>query len=430
MMLTRRGLLGTALLGAAAVGLSACGTNSGGGTTADGKTALRLGWWGNPTRNQNTTDVIAAYQTANTNVAITPEVGDWASYWDKLATQMAANDAPDIIQMDMAYIREYGARGALADLSKNVDTAKFAPGTADAGKLPKGLMGINAGVNSLTLLANEKLFKQAGVDLPDDSTWTWDGLLEVAAAVTKGSGGKFSGLSGALAGDDLIGFWLRQNGKSFYTEQGFGFEPADLVPYFTWVKKMYDSTASPSASAVVEDGAKAVDQQMLATGKVAMAMHWSNQVKALDAASGEDLKLLQMPTLAGDAAQGAFWYKASMLWSVNARSKNVDAAAAMIDFIVNDAAAAKIIKAERGMPANLDMRKLIENDLDPSDKKALDFLNKIEPGIKDSPIPPLVGTAGVRTALTTVTTDLAFGRTTPEAAAQKFYDDGKGQIQI
>ena len=83
---------------------------SGGGTN------LALTFWGNPTRNKNTQAEIEAYMKANPDMKIAAQPGEFSSYWDKLATQTAGGTAPDIIQMDMAYISEYGNRGALLDL--------------------------------------------------------------------------------------------------------------------------------------------------------------------------------------------------------------------------------------------------------------------------------------------------------------------------
>ena len=106
---------------------------------------------------------------------IAGQPGEFASYWDKLATQTAGGTAPDIIQMDMAYIAEYGDRGALLDLGEyGVDTSKFVEGTVDSGKIDGKLVGINAGINSPVILANPTVFEKAKVDLPDDKTWTWD----------------------------------------------------------------------------------------------------------------------------------------------------------------------------------------------------------------------------------------------------------------
>ena len=118
----RQFLLGGLGLAAAAttIGLTGCapGSSSGGESGGDAGTAeMTFAWWGNDVRNKNTTTAIDAYKAANPGVTISPQPGEWASYWDRLATQVAGNTAPDIIQMDMAYIAEYGNRGALLDLS-------------------------------------------------------------------------------------------------------------------------------------------------------------------------------------------------------------------------------------------------------------------------------------------------------------------------
>ena len=139
MAVTRRQFLIGAGLAAAATsgGLAACapgssgGGGGGGGGGESGAATLALAWWSNPTRTKNTEAMIAAYQTANPDVKITGQPGEFASYWDKLATQTAGGTAPDIIQMDMAYIAEYGTRGALLDL-KDVDVSKFVEGTVDS----------------------------------------------------------------------------------------------------------------------------------------------------------------------------------------------------------------------------------------------------------------------------------------------------------
>jgi ABC-type glycerol-3-phosphate transport system substrate-binding protein len=142
----RRFLLGAGGLAAAAAtgGLASCAPGSGGargGAGGEGGAVnLALSWWGNPTRNKNTESMIDAYQQANPNVKITPQPGEGSSYWDKLATQTAGGQAPDIIQMDMNYIAEYGSRGALLDL-KDVDTSKFVEGTVDSGRINDTLVG-------------------------------------------------------------------------------------------------------------------------------------------------------------------------------------------------------------------------------------------------------------------------------------------------
>src|SRR6187455_182421 len=162
----RQFLIGAGGLAAAAtMGLSACAPGSSGGGSQGGGgqgggTNLALAWWGNPTRNKNTQAMIDTYMKANPDVKISGQPGEFNSYWDKLATQTAGGQAPDIIQMDMNYISEYGSRGALLDLSK-VDVSKFVEGTVDSGKINGKLVGVNAGINSAIILANPKVFEKA-----------------------------------------------------------------------------------------------------------------------------------------------------------------------------------------------------------------------------------------------------------------------------
>ena len=132
---------------------------------------MALAWWGNPVRNKNTQAEIEAFMKANPNLKIEGQPGEFNSYWDKLATQTAGGTAPDIIQMDMNYISEYGSRNALLDL-KDVDTSKFVEGTVESGRINDTLVGVNAGINSALIFANPKVFEKAKMDLPDDTAWT------------------------------------------------------------------------------------------------------------------------------------------------------------------------------------------------------------------------------------------------------------------
>ena len=179
---------------------------------AEGGTNLALAWWGNPTRNKNTQAMIDTYMKANPDVKISGQPGEFNSYWDKLATQTAGGQAPDIIQMDMNYIAEYGTRGALLDLS-SIDTSKFVEGTVDSGKINDKLVGINAGINTAVILANPKVFEKAKIDLPNDKTWTWDQMIEVGAEAASKAGVPF-GVSALLNSDTLFGTFVRQHGKA------------------------------------------------------------------------------------------------------------------------------------------------------------------------------------------------------------------------
>ncbi len=398
---------------------------------ADGSADLQFTWWGNDVRNKNTTDAITAYTAANPKVKISPQPGEWAAYWDKLATQTAGNTSPDVIQMDMAYISEYGNRGALLDLAENgADTSKFTEGTVDSGKINGTLYGVNAGINTAAILANPKLLDTYKVDLPDDTTWTWDQAMEIGAEITSKSGGKIFGFSSFASNDAFLGAWLRQQGKELFTDKGLGFEAGDVVPWMDMMKKFVDTKAFPSASQISEDATKALDQSDFVTGKTALCMWHSNQVEAVNQASGEAMTILRFPSIAGKATERKAWYKASMLWSVSAKTKYPEASVALINWWVNTTDSGNINLAERGIPANAEVLAAITAKLATAQQGVAKFIADIKPELAATPIAPPPGGGTLGAVLLRFVTDVLFGKANSTDAAQGFVDEVKSNLQV
>ncbi|MDQ4492033.1 extracellular solute-binding protein [Sinomonas sp. ASV486] len=424
--LTRRTAL-KLFAGTAAVGLLAgCGT--GGGKNADGSVTLRFTWWGNDVRNKQTQQVIDAFQAAHPNIKIQAEPGVWSGYWDKLATQTAANDAPDVIQMDLAYIAEYGGRGALLDLTKQkeLDTSSFDANTLAAGQYGGKLYGVSTGQNALAIFANVKVFQAAGVPLPNDATWTWDGYLATAKALGAGASQGGATNYGASYGitDQNLSMWLRQRGESLYTNDGqTGFTVDGVASFMAFQKKLLDAKAAPPASVAQEDIGAAVEQTLAATNKTGMSFWWTNQLGALTKATGSDIKLLRVPSQDGSSKDNGLFYKPSMYWSASSRSKHPAEAATFIDYLVNSTDVAKVITTERGFSTSQKVQDAIKPLLTPTDKTALGFLTAIKPEVGSAPAVPPVGTSKVADALGRRVTDVLFGRADAQASAAAFKND-------
>jgi multiple sugar transport system substrate-binding protein len=409
--------------------LSACG----GGATAQkdgGPVELRFSWWGSDKRAQVTQAAIAAFEAENPNIKIKPEYGDWSGYWDKLATQVAANDAPDIIQMDEKYITEYSTRGALLDLSKyNIDTSKLDEAALNAGKGEKGLTGIAAGINAATILANPAVFKAAGVALPDDKTWTWDDFERISAEVTANSPKGTYGAAAYGTDEASLGVWLRQNGKTLYTSDGkLGFEPSDIAEWWANLKELSEKKAVPTASEVVEAEAAPLDQSGLATGKNGLAFWWSNQLPALEKAAGSDLQILRFPSTTGKAADAQLWYKASQFWSASSRTKHPEETAKFINFLANSEKAGEALLADRGVYPNSDVRAAIESKLTPADIKVVKFIDQIKDELGEAPAPPPKGAGAIQEIVKRYTSEVLFNRLSTDDAGKKAVDEMKSAI--
>lgn len=428
----RRRFRKTGVVAAAAavvMALSACG--GGAAPQSDGgPVELRFSWWGSDKRAQVTQAAIAAFEAENPNIKIKPEYGDWSGYWDKLATQVAANDAPDIIQMDEKYITEYSTRGALLDLSKyEIDTSKLDEAALNAGKSEKGLTGIAAGINAATILANPEVFKAAGVELPDDTTWTWDDFARISAEVTANSPKGTYGAAAYGTDEASLGVWLRQNGKSLYTSDGkLGFEPGDIAGWWANLKELSENKAVPTASEVVEAEAAPLDQSGLAVGKNGLAFWWSNQLPALEKAAGSDLQILRFPSTTGKAADAQLWYKASQFWSASSRTKHPEETAKFINFLANSEKAGEALLADRGVYPNSDVRAAIEPKLTPADIKVVRFIDQIKDELGEAPAPPPKGAGAIQEIVKRYTSEVLFNRLSTDDAGKKAHDEMKSAI--
>jgi multiple sugar transport system substrate-binding protein len=432
----RQFLIGAGGLAAAAttMGLGACAPGSSGGGSQGGggeggKTNLALAWWGNPTRNTNTQAMIDAYMKANPNVTISGQPGEFNSYWDKLATQTAGGTAPDIIQMDMLYISEYGTRGALLDLG-SIDTSKFVEGTVDSGKINDKLVGVNAGINSALIFANPTVFEKAKMDLPDDKTWTWDQLIDVGAEVASKAGVPF-GVAQLIQSDALFGTLVRQQGKELFTPDGLGFDVADAQAWYDFLVKGVKAKAFGTPEQISEEVAKPLDQAALVLGNAAMQYYNSNQLEAVSNAAGGDylMEMLRGPSLTGKATERKTWYKASMLWSASAKTKNPEAAIAWINWFANEQAAADIDKAERGIPPNTEILAAVTPKLSEAQQAVAKYITDIKPEVATTPIAPPPGGGTIQEVMGRHATDALFGRASTAEAAQKFVDELKSNLK-
>jgi len=429
----RQFLFGAGGLAAAAAttGLTGCAPGSRGGGSGGGGTDIKFAWWGNDVRNKNTQAAIDAYVKANPSIKISPQPGEFASYWDKLATQTAGGQAPDIIQMDMNYISEYGNRQALLDLSK-VDVSKFSEGTVDSGRIGDKLVGINAGVNSALIFANPAIFEKAKMDLPDDKTWTWDSMIDVSAEVAAKADVPF-GVVQVFAGDPMFGAFVRQQGKELFTADGLGFDVDDAKAWFDLMVKAQKANAIGSAQQISEEGSpaagKPIDQAALATGKTAMQYYNSNQLPAVTAAKGSEVALLRFPSITGKATERKAWYKASMLWSASAKTTHPDEVIALINWWVNSPECAAINLSERGVPCNTEILEAIKPQLAKEQQAVVKYIEDIKPEVANTPVAPPTGAGKIAEIMFRHQTDVLFGRASTGDAAQKFVDELKSNVK-
>lgn len=387
--------------------------------------AIRLIWWGNPDRDRRTNEVVDLYKCQK-GTEVVQETYGWGDYWQKLATQAAGSNLPDVIQMDYRYIFEYARRGQLAALDafvgKQLTLDDFDPNQLNSGKVDGNLYGVSMGANSHSHIYKKPVFDGLGLTMPDSVTWTNDDFMAMGQQAKAGlpEGVYFTQNMGYL--EPRLESFVRQRGKALYTAEGaLGYELQDLVDFFGYWKAMQDEGLTPPADVSALDASNKMEESMIVLGKTLFGFIHSNQLVANQKLVPEELAIVMVPGQSG--GQPGQYLKPSMLLSMAESSPNKEAAAELMNFFLTDEGANDILQIERGVTGDASVRERLLAGLSDTEKKIVDYLNVVATSISPLPPPPPKNAGEVDRAMRPAWDAIAFGQVTVEEGAKTFYDE-------
>jgi multiple sugar transport system substrate-binding protein len=405
--------------------LTGCGgsEDSGGG----GKTVLRYTWWGNPDRAARTQEAVALFEKEHPGITVQTSFAGYEAYKQKLATQAAGGDAPDVMQLDYRQIDQYASGGILLDLGKQKKALRT--DQIDAGLLATGVVdgtqyAIPQGRGTETVVYDAEQWKAAGVTLPRKG-WTWDDWAAAMRELAKKTGKPGSVDPGQS--EDCFEIWLRGQGKALYTEdRGLGFTADDLTRWWTFADKLRrEGAVSPAQQTTQLDGS--VENQPLARSKAISDFNWDAPASGYTAIVGEGLTLAPMPSGA-DGTPGQY-FKPSMFMGAAATTQHPEESAQFIDFMINDKKAADILGASRGIPVNEPIRDDIGPRLKDFDKTVADYQDSVDGSLKAPPKAPPSGDTSLQTTFGRDYDQVSFEQMTPREAAEDFITEAKAELR-
>jgi multiple sugar transport system substrate-binding protein len=343
-----------AILALAAIVVAACGgtpgTSTPSGTLGPLSGDVRIsGWSSTPTEDALLTDSINAFKAANptVNVKWEPIAQDYSTV---LKTNLAAGTEADVFYIDVADIDSLMKTGkllALDDYMAKTGTKKedFVSTLINAFSYNGKVYGIPKDFNTLGLVYNKDIFKAAGVAEPTND-WTWTDLQTAAKKLTTGGVVGLSLPADAArfmpflwqAGGDLnnINNAQGQAAVDFYT----GFEAKDGVSKLPselgmgWAGEAFEKG---KAAMVFEGGWLPADL--------------NNNFKSVN------YGVVQMPK--GTAAKSNLIFTVS--YSISAKSKNPNAAWALLNYLTGSDNQAKVLKAGFALPTRQALSSQITN---------------------------------------------------------------------
>lgn len=393
---------------------------------SDKETVIRVCWWGNQTRNDGTVKALDMYEAEHPGVKFEVEFSDFSGYWDKLATQAAGGNLPDIIQMDYRYIKQYAEKKQIIDLdpyieSGAINTADVADSIMETGRVDGNVYGIVSGTQAMALLVNTGALAEAGVTLPKQPTW--DELFEVGKVVHEKTG-QFLNIP---SGDELNMLYMaRAVGQTMFNEAGDGLGMPDetvALRYFSRLKETLDGGYHLSPEEVAEGMTSQLSN--FAAGKEWCNFINSNQITNTISQCTEDVEydIYMYPTEA-DATQQPIFLKPSMFWSITEDSANPDIAADVIDYLTNSVEANKeALKGERGVPVSSVVSEAIADVVDESTARINTYVSEVAKIATKIDPPYPAAAAEVAKLISDLSDMVRYEEISPEEAAHRFYEE-------
>lgn len=329
-----------------------------------GPAELRMGWWGNDDRAARTLQVIELFQAAYPDIKVIGEPnGGTADHFQILDTQLAANDAPDIIQFGgnwpdykqyLEPLNDYLGKQLMIDTPETFDQSALVPATDAEGDL----YVVSLGTNTLVLAYNKTMIEAAGVELPADNM-TWDELLdygrELKAALPEGVA---PFVDNATNQANYLSYFYTQQGTDLWTYDEGGKSYATVESARAWLQMWADMRAEglipdpDTTYTYTEDGP---DSSALVAGKAAIGLLWSNQVASYQAAMTDEVGMTTLPV----GGEDSYVIQMSQYLGINKDSENKEAAALFVNFFVTSPEAGAILETNRGVPSSPVVRQAI-----------------------------------------------------------------------
>jgi arabinogalactan oligomer / maltooligosaccharide transport system substrate-binding protein len=295
----RRSIGATAVVAALALAATACGGDSGDGGNSSGDGDVTITFWDTSNETEAKVFKAVAEEFSEENPGVTVDYVNigWDGAQDRFKNAAGANEAPDVMRTEVAWVSDFASLGYLQELDGTpaVDDEDDYLAQAWASTQYEGsTYAVPQVIDTLALFYNKRLLDEAGVEVPTS-------LEDI-----KNSADKFTGLEAPM--------YLRGDDAYWYLPYIYG-EGADLVDADSQTVTIDDPAGVAAFEAVrdlLDSGAAITDttdgwENMMgsfADGDVAMMVNGPWAINDAREAIGEE-NLGVAPVPAGGVTQGA-----------------------------------------------------------------------------------------------------------------------------
>lgn len=318
---------------------------------------LRMSWWGGDSRHAATQEALKACGEKHGHT-INPEYTGWDGHFEKLTTQIAGKTEADIMQVNWPWLPIYSKNGdGFADLNAFSDTIDLS--NWDASQLEDGtrngkLNGLSVSTTARLFVFNTTTWEKAGLELPK----TWDDLVAAGPVFAEMLGEDYypfeataldAALIVTLYGTQMTGKPLIDpaTNEVMWTEE-------ELTKAIEFYGTLVENHVVPKWQDVAAAGNVPLHENPNWTaGKIGGTYQWdSTFFKISDPLEdGQEIVYTDLLTMDGQKTAGVY-RKSSMVFSISANSDNQQAAAEIVNCLLNEPEGVEALGSTRGVPAS------------------------------------------------------------------------------
>lgn len=402
----------------------ACGkTEEKATTSSDDKIVLRVSWWGGEDRHKKTVEALKLFEQKYPNITVKAEYGGWQGWQEKITTQMAGGMAADLMQINWNWINIFSKDGNglydLNSLSSDIDLSQYEQILLDQCIVDGKLNAIPYGVAGRVFLYNKTTYDKAGLKVPS----SFEEIKEAGKVMKEKLGADYFPFEADYYGALLLMLYKleQETGKPFIVDNKVAYTEAQIKDAADFYLDLVNTKTIPSLADRAAAGNVQLDQHpSWIIGKFGGTYEWdSASLKWRDSLQdGEELVVGDYPTDLGPYNSG--FTKVSMALAINKNTKYPKETAQLLNFLVSDEEAVKILDVSRGIPANKKAVGTLEkaNLLDPfmleANNKVISFAGK---GIH-----PLFEHKQLHTELKDLVDNLGYNQISSEEFAKKIIE--------
>lgn len=397
-----------------------------GSLSDDEEVTIRMVWWGNKEVHERTQKVVDLFEEENPNIKVSTEFTGWDGYWDKLATQAAGQNLPDVVNIDIQYLSEYASRGLLADHNEFIEKGwlnfdDVDPSLLEGGEIDGKLYAINQGTNSPALTVDPAILEEAGITNFEPG-YTWEDFIDIAKTVKEEFGDDMYVEGPQGLGD--FGYYLRQHGLWLYNDEGTGLGYDDdqyLIDFLDMWQSLRDEDITPPQD--VLNSVQGKEDVLLVHGDSPFHPLTSNEFVAVHQAADRPLELALYPALEG--GEHGLYLKPGQFYAVSSHSEHPEAAAKLVDFFTNSKEAHEVLRAIYGVPISSVIQEHVAPLVDESTKQTFDYIDLVQDYSSPLSPPEPSGHGEINSAYDRIFEAMSYGELSPEEAAKRFREEAE-----